>query len=73
MPHAQPYCVATREFHNKVSIVPENTSPEVTVRQKFEIQIQIFDRFICNCFYHTGSEYPGIEKRASFGEQLRAE
>ena len=44
-------CVAPRGFHNKVSIVPESTSPEVSVRQKFEIQIQIPNRFFCNRFY----------------------
>ena len=43
--HAQPDCVATTGFHNKVSIVPESPSPEVSVQQKFEIQIQIPNRF----------------------------
>ena len=34
--HAKPYCVATAGFHNKVSIVPESPSPEVSARQKFK-------------------------------------
>ena len=40
--HAQPDCVATTGFHNKVSTVPESPWPERLVEQKFEIQIQIF-------------------------------
>ena len=28
--------------------------------------------FVFFSTYHTGREYPGIEKRASFGEPLRA-
>ena len=29
--HAQPYCVTTTGFRNKVSIVPESPSPEVSI------------------------------------------
>ena len=38
--HAQPGCVATAGFHNKVSKVPKNPWPQLYVEQKFEIQIQ---------------------------------
>ena len=48
--HAQPDCVATTGFHNKVSIVPESPWPKVFVSKKFEIQIQICNRFFCNRF-----------------------
>ena len=48
--HAQPDCVATAGFHNKVSTVPESSWPKVYVEQKFEIQIQICNRFFCNRF-----------------------
>ena len=48
--HAQPDCVATTGFHNKVSTVPESPWPKLDVEQKFEIQIQIFNRFFCNRF-----------------------
>ena len=48
--HAQPDCVATNMFDNKVSTVPESTWPKLHVEQKFEIQIQIFNRFFCNRF-----------------------
>ena len=50
--HAQPDCVATTGFHNKVSTVPESPWPKVYVEQKFEIQIQIFNRFFCNRFWN---------------------
>ena len=43
--HTQPDCVATTGFHNKVSTVPESPWPKLYVEQKFEIQIQIFNRF----------------------------
>ena len=43
--HAQPDCVLTTGFDNKVSIVPESPWPKLQVSQKFEIQIQIFNRF----------------------------
>ena len=46
--HAQPDCVATTGFHNKVSTVPESPWPKVYVEQKFEIQIQIFNHFFSN-------------------------
>ena len=48
--HAQPDCVATTGFHNKVSTVPKSPWPKRYVEQKFEIQIQICNRFFCNCF-----------------------
>ena len=48
--HAQPRCVALRRFCNKVSTVPESPWPKVSVQQKFEIQIQISNRFYCNRF-----------------------
>ena len=50
--HAQPDCVATAGFHNKVSTVPESPWPKLDVEQKFEIQIQIFNRFFCNRFWN---------------------
>ena len=50
--HAQPDCVATTGFHNKVSTVPESPWPKLDVEQKFEIQIQNFNRFFCNCFWN---------------------
>ena len=50
--HAQPDCVATARFHNKVSTVPESPWPKLHVEQKFEIQIQIFNRFFCNRFWN---------------------
>ena len=40
------------EFHNKVSTVPESPWPKLHVEQKFEIQIQICNRFFCNCFWN---------------------
>ena len=49
--HAQPDCVATTGFHNKVSTVPESTWPKLYVSKKIEIQIQIFNRFLCNNFW----------------------
>ena len=48
--HAQPDCVATAGFHNKVGTVPESPWPKVSVQQKIEIQIQISNRFYCNRF-----------------------
>ena len=48
--HAQPRCVALRRFCNKVSTVPKSPWPKVSVQQKFEIQIQISNRFYCNRF-----------------------
>ena len=50
--HAQPDCVATTGFHNKVSTVPESPWPKVSVSKKIEIQIQICSRFFCNCFWN---------------------
>ena len=50
--HAQHDCVATAGFHNKVSTVPESPWPKLDVEQKFEIQIQICNRFFCNCFWN---------------------
>ena len=50
--HAQPDCVATAGFHNKVSTVPESPWPKLYVQQKFQIQIQNFNRFFCNCFWN---------------------
>ena len=50
--HAQPDCVATAGFHNKVSTVPESPWPKLDVAQKFEILIQIFNRFFCNRFWN---------------------
>ena len=50
--HAQPDCVATAGFHNKVSTVPERPWPKIDVEQKFKIQIQIFNRFFCNRFWN---------------------
>ena len=50
--HAQPDCVATAGFHNKVSTVPESPWPKLDVEQKFEIQIQNFNRFFCNRFWN---------------------
>ena len=50
--HAQPYCVTTTGFHNKVSTVPESPWPKLDVEQKFEIQIQNFNRFFCNRFWN---------------------
>ena len=50
--HAQPDCVATAAFHNKVSTVPESPWPKLAVEQKFEIQIQICNRFFCNRFWN---------------------
>ena len=50
--HAKPDCVATTGFHNKVSTVPESPWPKLDVEQKFEIQIQICNRFFCNCFWN---------------------
>ena len=50
--HAQPDCVATTGFHNKVSTVPESPWPKLDVEQKFEIQIQNFNRFFCNRFWN---------------------
>ena len=50
--HAQPDCVATTGFHNKVSTVPESPWPKLDVEQKFEIQIQICSRFFCNRFWN---------------------
>ena len=49
--HAQPDCVAAIGFHNKVSTVPESPWPKLDVEQKFEIQIQIFNRCFCNHFW----------------------
>ena len=46
--HAQPHYVSTARFHNKVSTVPESPLPKLHVEQKFEIQIQICNRFFCN-------------------------
>ena len=64
--HAQPDCVATTGFHNKVSIVPESPSPEVSVRQKFEIQIQIPNRFFCNRFYDNYIAQNVVRKHLKF-------
>ena len=64
--HAQPHCVAPRGFHNKVSIVPESPSPEVSVRQKFEIQIQIPNRFFCNRFYDNYVAQNVVRKHLKF-------
>ena len=64
--HAQPHCVAPRGFHNKVSIVPESPSPEVSVRQKFEIQIQIPNRFFCNRFYDNYIGQNVVRKHLKF-------
>ena len=64
--HAQPDCVATTWFHNKVSIVPESPSPEVSVRQKFEIQIQIPNRFFCNRFYDNYVAQNVVRKHLKF-------
>ena len=50
--HAQPHYVSTARFHNKVSTVPESPWPKLHVEQKFEIQIQIFNRFFCNRFWN---------------------
>ena len=50
--HAQPDCVATTGFHNKVSTVPESPWPKLYVEQKIEIQIQICDPFFCNRFWN---------------------
>ena len=50
--HAQPDCVATTGFHNKVSTVPKSPWPEVLASKKIEIQIQIFNRFFCNRFWN---------------------
>ena len=65
-PHAQHNCVETRGFHNKVSIVPESPSPEVSVRQKFKIQIQIFNRFFCNRFYDNYIGQNVVRKHLKF-------
>ena len=64
--HAQPDCVGTTGFHNKVSIVPESPSPEVSVRQKFEIQIQIPNRFFCNRFYDNYIGQNVVRKHLKF-------
>ena len=48
--HAQPDCVATTGFHNKVSTVPESPWSKLDVEPKFEIQIQICNHFFCNHF-----------------------
>ena len=50
--HAQPDCVATTGFHNKVSTVPESPWPKLHVEQKFESQIQICNHFFCNRFWN---------------------
>ena len=50
--YAQPDCVATAGFHNKVSTGPESPWPKLDVEQKFEIQIQNFNRFFCNRFWN---------------------
>ena len=52
--------------HNKVSIVPESPSPEVSVRQKFEIQIQIPNRFFCNRFYDNYVAQNVVRKHLKF-------
>ena len=64
--HAQPYCVTTTGFHNKVSTVPESPWPEVSVSQKFEIQIQIFNRFFCNCFFNVFTVENVVRKHLKF-------
>ena len=64
--HAQRDCVATAGFHNKVSIVPESPSPEVSVRQKFKIQIQNFNRFFCNRFYDNYIAQNVVRKHLKF-------
>ena len=64
--HAQPDCVATTGFHNKVSTVPESPWPKLYVEQKFEIQIQIFNRFFCNCFSINSIVQNVVKKHLKF-------
>ena len=64
--HAQPHYVATAGFHNKVSTVPESSWPKVYVEQKFEIQIQICNRFFCNHFCINSRAQNVVRKHFKF-------
>ena len=64
--HTQPDCVATAGFHNKVSTVPESPWPNLHVEQKFEIQIQIFNRFSCNHFCINSRAQNVVRKHLKF-------
>ena len=64
--HAQPDCVATAGFHNKVSTVPESPWPNLHVEQKIEIQIQIFNRFFCNRFCINSAAQNVVRKHLKF-------
>ena len=64
--HAQPDCVATAGFHNKVSTVPESPWPKLDVERKFEIQIQICNRFFCNHFCDNSIVQNVVRKHLKF-------
>ena len=68
--HAQPDCVATTGFHNKVSTVPENPWPKLDVERKFEIQIQICNRFFCNRFCDNSIVQNVVRKHLKFESQV---
>ena len=68
--HAKPYCVTTAGVHNKVSIVPERPWHEVSVSQKFEIQIQNFNRFFCNYFLNVFRVENVVRKHLKFEIRL---
>ena len=68
--HAQPDCVATAGFHNKVSTVPESPWPKLDVEQKFEIQIQICNRFFCNRFCDNSTVQNVVRKHLKFESQV---
>ena len=68
--HAQPDCVATAGFHNKVSTVPESPWPKLHIEQKFEIQIQIFNRFFCNRFCDNSTVQNVVRKHLKFESQV---
>ena len=60
--HAQRDFVATTGFHNKVSTVPKSPWPKLYVERKFEIQIQISNRFFCNRFWNDFSVQNVVRK-----------
>ena len=64
--HAQPDCVATTGFHNKVSTVPESPWPKLDVEQKIEIHIQICNRFSVTAFGTIFSSKMSLENRFKF-------
>ena len=43
--HAQPDCVATAQFHNKVSTVPESPWPKLVVKQKLKFKFKFVTVF----------------------------